>query len=53
MVVAIAIGHGQPVIEEANVELAFFEDPADGGVEVRRPGILAGIRVSPAVASLV
>jgi hypothetical protein len=47
MVVAVAIGHGQPVIEEADVELAFLEHPADGGVEVRRPGVLAGIGMSP------
>jgi hypothetical protein len=47
MVVAIAIGHRQPVIEEADMELAFLEHPADGGVEVRGPGILAGIRMPP------
>jgi hypothetical protein len=47
MVVAIAIGHGQAVIEERHVQLARFQDAADLLVVVVRHGIVARLWVAP------
>ena len=47
VVVAVAVGHGQAVVEERHVELAGFEDAGDFLVVVGRMGVVARFRMAP------
>ena len=47
VIVAVAVRHGEPVVEERHVEFAGFQDPADLLVVVRRHRIVARFRVPP------
>ena len=47
VVMPVDVRHRKPVVEEAEVEFAFFEHPADMPVVVRRPGIGTRLRVAP------
>jgi hypothetical protein len=39
VVVPVDVGHGQPVIEKAEIELAMLEHPSNVPVVVRRPTV--------------
>src|SRR5262249_14701137 len=47
VVVPVYVGHGQPVIEEAEIELSVLEHPAYVPVIVRRPGVGARQWMAP------
>ena len=47
MVVAVAVRHREPIVEEAEVELAFLQHAADGAVVVGRHGVVARFRMAP------
>jgi len=47
MVARVHVGHRQPVIEEAEMELAFLQHPADVPVIVGGPAVGARFGVTP------
>src|SRR5215813_12119205 len=47
MIVAVAVGHGQAIVEERHMKPAGFEDAGDLLVVVRRVGVIARLRMSP------
>ena len=47
VVVAVAIRHRQPVVEESHVEFAGLQDPADLLIVIRRHRIVARFRMAP------
>src|SRR6185437_2609683 len=47
MVIAVAVRHGETVVEECHVEFSGFENPRDLLVVVRGHGIVARVRMPP------
>src|SRR5262249_19269419 len=47
VVVAVAVGHRQAVVEEGHMEFARFEDAPDLLVIIRRHGVVARFRMAP------
>ena len=47
MIVAIAVRHREPVVEESHLELAFFQHAAEVGVIFRAPRVRARFRMPP------
>ena len=47
VVIAVAIGHRQPVVEKRHVEFSAFQNPADLLIVIRRHRIIARFRMAP------
>ena len=47
VIVAVAVGHRQAIVEERHVEFSGFEDPGDLLVVIRRHRIVARLRMPP------